>query len=109
MNQVRPSVLLTVLDPGDLPDGVPLVGAVGPHGGPGHRLPRLHGPHGRRAHHVDPLRPRVGPQVVVGRAAVDAAVGDAHAAQVQREAARGGVTATPVVGGGGGAGSRTLR
>ena len=78
-----------------------------PHGGPGDRLPGFHGSHRRRAHHVHPLRPDVHAEVVVGRAAVHAAVGDAHAAEVQREAAAGGVASTSVVGDGGG--NRTLR
>ena len=91
---------LTVLDPRDLPDGVPLVGTVRPHGGPGHGLAGLHRPHRRRAHHVHPLRPGVGAQVVVGHAAVHAAVRDGDAAQVQSEAAAvSGVSRTSVVGG----------
>ena len=99
---------LTVLDPGDLPDGIPLVGTVRPHGGPGDRLPGIHGSDRRRAHHVHPLRPGVGAEVVVGHAAVHAAVGHTDAAEVQREAA-GGVTSTSVVGGGGDGTLRALR
>ena len=70
---------------------------MGPYGGTCDGLPGLHVPHRRRAHHVHPLRPGVHPEVVVGHAAVHAAVGHPDAAEVQGEAA-GGVSSTSVVG-----------